>query len=95
MNRNFHVYIMSSKSRVIYTGVTSQLEQRVWQHKNKVVEGFTQKYNCIHLVYLEECGSAVDAIAREKEIKGWRRDKKIALIESLNPHWENLSLKWQ
>ncbi|MGL4574514.1 MAG: GIY-YIG nuclease family protein [Burkholderiaceae bacterium] len=95
MSRLFHIYIMASKSRVIYAGVTSQLEQRVWQHKNKVIEGFTRKYNCIYLVYFEECTSAVDAIAREKEIKGWRREKKVALIESINPSWEDLSLKWQ
>jgi putative endonuclease len=95
MQRNFHVYIMASKSRVIYTGVTSQLEQRVWQHKNKLIVGFTQKYNCIYLVHVEETPSVVEAIAREKVIKGWRREKKVALIESVNPGWEDLSLKWQ
>jgi putative endonuclease len=91
MERTFHVYIMASKSGVLYLGVTSQLVKRVGQHQEKLIPGFTQKYNLTNLVWFEPHAIARSAISREKEIKSWRRAKKIALIESLNPHWDDLS----
>jgi len=92
MERTFHVYIMASKSGVLYLGVTSNLARRVSQHKNKLISGFTQKYNVTKLVWFEPHATIRAAISREKEIKAWRRAKKIALVESLNPHWKDLSL---
>jgi putative endonuclease len=74
--------------------MTNNLERRVNQHKNKVTEGFTSKYNVDRLVYMETFGDVRDAIAREKQIKSWRRSKKIALIESMNPKWRDLSEDW-
>jgi len=94
MGKTYYVYILTGPSRVLYTGVTSNLEPRVWQHKEKRVKGFTSKYNLTHLVYFETGHSAQGAIAREKQIKGLLRRKKIALIESLNPHWRDLSADW-
>ena len=85
---------MASKSRVLYTGVTNNLERRVYEHKNKLIEGFTSKYNVDRLVHYEETNDVNVAIAREKQIKGWLRSKKIALIESANPQWKDLSLEW-
>ena len=90
MDRNYFVYIMASFTRVIYVGMTNDLQGRVRQHRNKVHEGFTNRYNCTHLVYFEVCSDPMSAITREKEIKRWRREKKIALIESLNPSWRDL-----
>jgi putative endonuclease len=89
--KSYYVYIMTNKSRTLYTGVTNDLERRVYEHKNKLVEGFTKKYNITQLVYWEEYGDIREAIAREKQIKGWLRAKKIALIESINPDWKDLS----
>ena len=88
--RVYHVYIMSSFTRTLYVGVTSNLARRVYQHKNKLIVGFTAKYAIANLVYAEEYSDVTEAIAREKQIKGWRREKKIALIESLNPDWNDL-----
>ncbi len=82
-------------SAVLYTGITGDLRHRVWQRKNKIVEGFTSRYNLTSLVYYEEFVYPDAAIAREKEIKGWRRSKKIRLIESMNPRWEDLARDWQ
>lgn len=90
----YYVYIMSNKSKTLYTGVTSSLVKRVYQHKNEVVEGFTKKYRIKKLVYFEQTNDVVSAIAREKQIKGWIRKKKISLIESENPNWEDLSEDW-
>ncbi|MBL8063525.1 MAG: GIY-YIG nuclease family protein [Anaerolineales bacterium] len=92
--KKYYVYIMASKSRVLYTGVTNNLERRVYEHKNKLVEGFTSKYNINQLVHYEETNDVQVALAREKQIKGWLRAKKIALIESVNPQWKDLSLEW-
>ncbi len=92
--RDYCVYIMSSKSRTLYTGVTNNLERRVYEHQHKLLPGFTSRYNITHLVYYEVYSDIRDAIAREKEIKGWLRVKKISLIESMNPHWEDLSAAW-
>ncbi|MBZ5703656.1 MAG: GIY-YIG nuclease family protein [Acidobacteriia bacterium] len=83
---------MASESGVLYLGVTNNLARRVSQHKEKLIPGFTQKYNVTKLVWFEPHATIRAAISREKEIKAWRRAKKIALIESLNPHWKDLSL---
>ena len=87
----YSVYILASKSRVLYVGVTNNLLQRVFQHKTKQNIGFSSKYNVTRLVYFEETTDILSAIAREKEIKKWRREKKIALIEGFNPGWDDLS----
>jgi putative endonuclease len=85
------VCILASKSGVLYTGVTSDLDRRILQHREKIVEGFTTKYNASRLVHFERFGDIRTAIAREKEIKGWLRARKIALIESANPAWKDLA----
>ena len=90
----YHVYIMASLSRTLYIGVTNELARRAYQHRMKVVPGFTSKYNVTRLVYAEEFGDVRDAIAREKQIEGWRRDRKIELVESVNPEWEDLAETW-
>lgn len=92
--KQYAVYIMANKSRTIYTGVTSNLEQRVHQHKNKTIKGFTSKYNVDRLVYFELTTDVVAAIEKEKQIKGWTRAKKTALIENTNPTWQDLSEPW-
>lgn len=79
---------------MLYIGVTNNLERRLYEHKNKLVEGYTQKYNLNKLIYFEEYQSIEEAIAREKELKGWVRRKKIELIKSKNPHFEDLSLSF-
>ena len=92
MEKNGYVYILANKhNRVLYTGVTSDLTKRISEHKSKLVEGFTRKYNCDKLVYYEDCGGIEQAIFREKQIKGGSRKKKIALIELRNPAWIDLS----
>ena len=95
--KRFYVYIMTNGplAAILYTGVTGNLRRRVWQHKNRLVEGFTSRYNLTSLVYYEEFVYPDAAIAREKEIKGWRRSKKMRLIQSMNPRWEDLALDWQ
>jgi len=92
--KQYYVYIMSNRSRTLYTGVTSDLKRRVYEHKNKLVNGFTKKYNITKLVYYEATSEVASAILREKQIKGWLRRKKIALIESANPRWKDLSEEW-
>lgn len=83
--------MMSNRSRsVLYIGVTNSLERRVWQHRAGETEGFTSRYNLDRLVYYEDYPDALQAIAREKQLKGWSRAKKNALIEALNPAWEDL-----
>lgn len=90
-----YVYIMASKKNgTLYTGVTSNLLKRVYEHKNDLIDGFTRKYSIHRLVYFEDCNDISNAIAREKQIKGWVRIKKISLIKSLNPEWKNLSEEW-
>lgn len=93
-DKQYFVYILTSKSGTLYTGMTNNLQRRVYQHKNKMVDGFTKKYDADRLVYYEMFGDVRDAIAREKQIKGWLRNKKIALIESTNPKWQDLSEGW-
>ena len=94
MSKEYYVYIMTNKSRTLYTGVTNDLMRRVYEHQNKLVNGFTSKYNIQFLVYYESTSSIHSAIQREKEIKGWLRSKKIALIDSVNPVWKDLSEDW-
>jgi putative endonuclease len=92
--KNYYVYIMANRTRTLYTGVTNNLERRVYEHKNRITPGFTSQYNITRLVYSEVFTDIRDAIAREKQIKGWLRAKKIALIESVNPKWNDLSEEW-
>jgi putative endonuclease len=95
-NRRFFVYILTNRPRshVLYTGVTGDLPHRIFQHKNKLIPGFTSRYNLTRLVFYEEFVYPDAAINREKEIKGWRRSKKIRLIETMNPHWRDLAERW-
>ena len=90
----FCVYIMTNKSGTLYTGVTNNLARRVLEHKQKLIPGFTARYNINRLAYYVLFGDIRAAIAREKQIKGWLRKKKIALIESKNPEWKDLSDGW-
>ena len=92
--RQYYVYIMTNRARTLYTGVTNNLYRRVYEHKNKLIGGFTKKYNITKLVWYEVTSEITSAIAREKQIKGWLRKKKIALIESMNPEWKDLSKEW-
>ncbi len=90
----YWVYIMVSESGTLYTGVTNDILRRVLEHKRKLAGGFTAKYGVDRLVYFEQADRPNEAIAREKQIKGWRRARKLALIRSANPKWEDLSDKW-
>ena len=91
----YYVYIMTNKyNSVVYTGMTNNLERRVYQHKNKLLEGFTKKYNADKLVYFEMTEDVKSAIEREKQINGWTREKKNSLIENVNPTWSDLSSEW-
>ena len=92
--KSYYVYIMTNKSKTLYTRVTNDLERRVYEHKHKFVGGFTSRYNITKLVYYEETNDVHEALLREKQIKGWLRSKKIALIETENPEWKDLSLEW-
>jgi putative endonuclease len=83
--------MMTNCSKTIYTGITNDLARRVYEHKNKLVKGFTKNYNINILVYYESTSDVFSAIAREKEIKGWVRSRKVSLIESVNPDWKDLS----
>ena len=93
-DRTFFVYLLASKSRRLYIGVTNNLERRLYEHKSKQLDGFTKQYNIDRLVYFEQTTDVLSAIAREKQIKGWNRSKKIHLIETTNPAWEDLSAEW-
>ena len=93
MNQYF-VYIMTNKSKTLYTGVTNNLQRRVYEHKEKIFKGFTAKYNITKLVYFEILNDINSAKRREKQIKGWLRKKKIDLIETTNPEWKDLSEEW-
>jgi len=94
MQKGYFVYIMSSQRRVLYVGITNNLPLRVWQHKTGAAEGFTSRYKVTQLVYYENFDNVRNAIHREKEIKGWIRQRKIELIESVNPNWKDLSTGW-
>lgn len=91
MKGNFYVYILSSyHNRVLYIGMTSNLQKRIWEHKSKVIKGFTQKYNVDRLVYFETYQDPETAIKRERNMKDWNRDWKVELIEKENPEWNDL-----
>jgi putative endonuclease len=88
--RNYYVYIAANNSKTLYIGVTNNLERRMYEHRHGLLEGFTKKYNITQLVYFEETSDVTAAIEREKTLKGWLRIKKIDLIESVNPPWNDL-----
>ena len=90
----YYTYILASRTKRLYIGVTNDLERRVWEHKTKVFDGFTEKYNVCKLVYYETLNSIRQAIEREKQLKGWLRQKKIALIESTNREWDDMAEDW-
>jgi len=95
MLKQYYTYIMTNKyNSVLYTGITHDLSGRVWQHKEKEIDGFTKRYNLTKLVYFEAYEDVNEAILREKQIKGWLRIKKVRLIEGVNPKWEDLSEGW-
>jgi putative endonuclease len=91
---SYFTYIAASRSHTLYIGITSDLQKRMFQHKWKEYEGFSVTYNCDRLVWFERYQDVVQAIRREKQLKGWRRFKKIALIEATNPAWIDLSKDW-
>ena len=96
MDKTYYVYLLTNwNNKVMYVGVTSNLERRLYEHKNKLVEGFTEKYNVGKLVYLETTSDVLAAIEREKQIKKWRREKKNQLVVGMNPEWKDLSLRWE
>ena len=92
--RQYYVYMLASKTRRLYVGMTNDLHRRVLQHRTKAIEGFASKYNIERLVWYEATSQVLDAIAREKHIKGWRRQKKIEVIEEDNPGWTDLASDW-
>jgi len=94
MPHTYYVYILTNTSRTLYVGVTNNLERRVYEHRMKRVPGFTKDYNVTILVDIESFATPGVAIAREKQLKNWTRAKKIRLIESLNPTWEDLAAEW-
>jgi len=91
----YYVYLLTNwNNKVLYTGITNNLERRLYEHKNNLVDGFTKKYNINKLVYYEQTKNVKSAIEREKQIKGWIRNRKNALVESMNPMWKDLSDDW-
>jgi putative endonuclease len=92
--KEYYVYIMANKSGMLYVGVTNNLERRVFEHKHKLIDGFTKKYNITRLVYLDSTDDVTTSIAREKQIKGMLRSKKIELIKTINPLMVDLSEDW-
>ena len=92
--KKYYVYMLTNQTNsTLYIGVTGNLERRMTEHKNGLVEGFTKKYNLKKLVYVEETGTVYDALAREKQLKKWRREKKDALITAANPEWKELYIE--
>ena len=89
-----YLYIMASKAGTLYVGFTSDIKRRVYEHKKHIIPGFTDKYHVDRLLYVETFGNAVSGIRREKQIKAWRREKKVWLIDSANPKWHDLSAGW-
>lgn len=90
----YSVYIVASKSRVLYIGMTNSLERRIFEHKNDLISGFSKKYRCHRLVHYESFDEVLKAIDREKQLKRWNRAKKVCLIEHGNPTWEDLAAEW-
>src|SRR5688572_14488954 len=94
MKKRYYVYILASASRTLYSGMTNDLERRVYEHKSNLIPGFTSKYRINRLVYYEAFNTPIEAIEAEKQIKGWVRAKKIELIQQENPTWRDLSESW-
>ena len=94
MDHKYWTYIVASLSGTLYIGMTNNIERRMFEHKSGEFEGFASKYHCDRLVYLESFDDVRNAIDREKQLKGWRRSKKITLIQSRNPRWDDLAEKW-
>ncbi len=92
--RTYYVYLMASRTRTLYVGVTNDLQRRVAEHKSRFVPGFSAKYHTTMLVWFQEFQDVEEAIACEKRVKGWRRSKKVELIESGNPEWEDSAAPW-
>ena len=90
----YYVYIMASRSLTLYVEVTNNLERRVYEHKHGFIEGFTSKYKVNRLVYFESTENVTSAIEREKQLKGWKRNRKIDLVSSMNPKWRDLSTEF-
>ncbi|MDO9365313.1 MAG: GIY-YIG nuclease family protein [Methylotenera sp.] len=96
MDRTYFVYAITNwNNKVLYIGMTNNLERRMFEHKNKLLAGFSATYNLKKLVYFETSNDVISTISREKEIKKWRREKKNAMIETINPEWKDLSLSWK
>jgi putative endonuclease len=93
--KNYYVYIMTNNSKTLYVGVTNDLNRRVFEHKNKLIKGFSKKYNLTKLVYFETFNQIEDVIRREKQLKNWHRQWKINLIEEVNNEWNDLSLDFE
>jgi len=91
-DKQYYVYILTNKSNTLYIGITNDLIRRLYEHKNKLIAGFTKKYNIDRLIYYEVFDSPETAIQREKEIKGWTRKKKLELIKKVNPNFEELEI---
>jgi len=89
------IYILANRSRTLYVGVTNNLQRRIFEHRERLVPGFTSRYNIKRLVYFEAFPTMLEAIAREKQLKGWRREKKMALIATMNPHWRDIGEDWR
>jgi len=94
MTKQYYVYIMTNRNHTLYIGMTNNLERRVYEHKHGLLPGFTSRYKMTQLVYFEVGDDVHATIAREKQLKGWLRAKKSALIESMNPEWDDLSAGW-
>ena len=94
MDYQFWVYIVGSSSGTLYIGFTNDIDRRIFEHKSGEFEGFASMYSCNRLLYYETYDNVFKAIAREKQLKGWRREKKIKLIESMNPRWQDLAETW-
>ena len=92
--KTLYVYIMASKSGTLYVGVTSEIKRRVYEHKQHLIPGFADKYNVDRLLYVERIGDPASAINREKQIRKWRREKKVKLVDSMNPEGNDLSRDW-
>ena len=91
-----YVYILTNwNNKILYTGVTNNLERRLYEHRNELADGFTKRYHVHKLVYYDTTTDVTAAIAREKQIKGWTRQKKNALVETINPEWRDLSKDWE
>ena len=90
-SKDYYVYIMTNNSGTLYTGMSGHFARRIYQHKNRLIKGFSRRYNIERLVYYEQTNDVYTALEREKEIKGWSRKKKIALIEGMNPEWKDLA----